>query len=109
MALADLLVEAKYSEKVKATPERGPELLTFVSCGISVLNIISTICAGALLQNYGTRTCYLLALPFAALLLWPIARNHLEEERIPGSRRCGPDLQIWRGKGSLFWKAYAVV
>jgi len=101
MALADLLVEAKYSEKVKATPERGPELLTFVSCGISVLNIISTICAGALLQNYGTRTCYLLALPFAALLLWPIARNHLEEERIPGSRRCGPDLQIWRGKGFI--------
>ncbi|CAE6909656.1 unnamed protein product [Symbiodinium natans] len=79
MALADLLVEAKYSEKVKALPE--PQLLER--------------------RSYGPRICYAAAFPFAALLLWPVARNHLEEERIMGSRVCGPDLRMWKGSSGF--------
>mmetsp|Transcript_21274 Transcript_21274/g.38828 ORF Transcript_21274/g.38828 Transcript_21274/m.38828 type:complete len:565 (-) Transcript_21274:9-1703(-) len=100
MALADLLVEAKYSEKVKMVPERGPDLITFVWGGIAVATLVSTVVAGALLEHKGPRACYVAALPFVVLMLWPTCCNYLEEtpDRV-NPRLCSPDVEVWKGKG----------
>ena len=51
MALVDLLVEAKYAEKVKENPEKGPDLISFVWGGISVYHLASTSIVGLVIER----------------------------------------------------------
>ncbi|CAD7930955.1 unnamed protein product [Amoebophrya sp. A25] len=79
MSLTDLMVEAKYAEKVKQFPEKGPDLISFVWGGISLWTLFSTIVVGQLIQAVGPEACFVLAMPFAALILIPTLLDYFEE------------------------------
>ena len=81
MSLCDLLIEAKYAEKVKENPEKGPDLITFVWGGISFFHLFSTAIVGFIVQAFGPQLCYLICVPFAAAILFPTMKNYFEEPR----------------------------
>jgi folate/biopterin transporter len=75
----DLLTEAKYAEKMQAKPEHGPDLLSFVWFGLQAGGLIATVFVGPVMSRFGPKAPYLIALLPAALIIWPAARNYLEE------------------------------
>ncbi|CAD7948162.1 unnamed protein product [Amoebophrya sp. A120] len=79
MSLADLMIEAKYAEQVKKHPEKGPDLISFVWGGMSLWTLLSTVIVGYLIENLGADSCFLFALPFAALILLPTLGDYFEE------------------------------
>lgn len=79
MALVDLMVEAKYAEKVKERPEHGPSLISFVWGGISLFHLFSTAIVGWVIDGYGPDACFVVAVPFAALILIPSWFDFFEE------------------------------
>merc|ERR1719326_2257101 len=58
----DLLTEAKYAEKMQSKPEAGPDLMTFVWFGLQGGGLLATIMVGPLMQHFGPKAPYLLAM-----------------------------------------------
>jgi len=89
IALADLMIQAKVSEKMKAAPEVAPDVATMMSAGSSVVRIFSNFLSAWLLQHFQPRVSYMVSLPVAAVLLWPAVWNYLGETKIArGSCSC---------------------
>mmetsp|Transcript_109015 Transcript_109015/g.170429 ORF Transcript_109015/g.170429 Transcript_109015/m.170429 type:complete len:549 (+) Transcript_109015:87-1733(+) len=82
VATADLLVEAKQSAEVKSSVELGPDFFLFTWLGIVIGMILATICAGPLIQYASPHACYLVAVPFIAISLWPTVMNYIGEQRL---------------------------
>jgi len=76
----DLLTEAKYAEKMQAKPEHGPDLMSFVWFGLQVGGLVATVIVGPTMTKFGPKAPYLVALVPAAMIIWPAARNYLEEK-----------------------------
>merc|ERR1719446_1451158 len=53
ISVVDLLTEAKYAERIRMRPERGPDLMTYVWAGISVGNLCATASVGFLIEHFG--------------------------------------------------------
>lgn len=81
VSLTDLLTEAKYAERMRAFPRHGPDLITFVWCGVTIGGLIATGSIGPVIEYMGPHWCYLICIPFAALILVPTVLNYLDEER----------------------------
>lgn len=77
----DLLTEAKYAEKMRAKPEHGPALMTFVWFGLNFGGLVATAAVGPVISHYGTKVPFILALPFIGFILVPLAKNYMEETR----------------------------
>jgi len=75
----DLLTEAKYAEQLTAKPEYGPDLMTYVWSGITIGGIVATLSVGWVISTFGARMLYRIAIIPAALILWPVVRNYLQE------------------------------
>jgi len=75
----DLLTEAKYAEKMQSNPAKGPDLMTFVWFGMQGGGLLATCMVGPVLDHYGPKAPFLMALLPAAFIVLPLARNYLEE------------------------------
>jgi len=92
LSTCDLLTEAKYAEKMQEKPEHGPDLLSFVWFGLQAGGLVATLMVGPIMARFGPKAPYLLALLPCALIIWPAAKNYLEEtpktaEQVQESRR----------------------
>lgn len=79
ISVCDLLVEARYSEELNKDPEHAPDLMTFVSSTTTCGSIVAIVGLGWLIPMMGPRFSFQVVLPFAALILYPAARNYLKE------------------------------
>lgn len=79
VSTADLLTEAKYAEKMQAAPSQGPNLMSYVWFGIAGGGLIATLMVGSILEHFGPRACFLAALLPLGFIVYPVARNFLEE------------------------------
>ena len=81
MSAADLLTEAAYAKRVKANPKHGPALVTFVWAGIQFWQVVAVCSTGYIMQKHGTRSLFVVIIPFIALMLWPVGKGYLGEVR----------------------------
>ena len=79
IAVNDLLVEAKYSEKIKIRPDLGPKITSFVWGGIFLCEILSIIFCGVIISLELERVLYLIASIPLILIIIPIMLNWLGE------------------------------
>ena len=79
VAEIDLLSEACYAERLKASPSMGPSLMSYVWGGIFGSQLFSTGLTGILLSIMPPHLCYLIALPFIIPMIIPISKNYLGE------------------------------
>jgi len=75
----DLLTEAKYAESLNKNPKYGPDLMTYVWSGINAAGIVALIAVGWMIQTFGARMPYFVAIIPAAFILYPVLKNYLEE------------------------------
>merc|ERR1719375_2479486 len=78
---ADLLTEAKYAEQLSLKPEKGPDLMAYVWGGIELGGVLALLAVGPLLQYWGLKVPYQLAVFPAAFILWPVLQGYLGERR----------------------------
>jgi MFS family permease len=82
-SVVDLLVEARYSEKMREFPEYGPDLVTFVWSGVSLGGLVATSTIGVLLQyGGGPKTVYMICAFAAAIMFIPTSLGYLEEQKM---------------------------
>lgn len=75
----DLLTEAKYSEKMQTKPKHGPALMTYVWFGMAAAGLIATVLVGPVLQHFGPKVPFLIALIPSSAVLVPVLLNYMEE------------------------------
>lgn len=75
----DLLTEAKYSEKMQAHPERGPDLMTYVWFGLQCGGLAATLLVGPVIHHFGPKVPFAVALLPLSFILWPVYNNFMEE------------------------------
>jgi len=81
IAVADLLLEAKYTDKVRDRVEVNTDLGTFVQLGMGVGQLLSLVLVGVLIAYVPLKFLYLVPIAFFALTLYyPIANNWLEDQ-----------------------------
>eukprot|EP00668_Euglena_longa_P017466 GGOE01021876.1.p1 GENE.GGOE01021876.1~~GGOE01021876.1.p1 ORF type:complete len:640 (-),score=180.93 GGOE01021876.1:225-2144(-) len=100
-AWTDLMVEATYTEKMKYAPQHASDILTWVWSGIGVATVAGVLIAGPALDNLGPFTSAALALPVAALVIFPTALGWLTE-RPCTSPPCGLHWGILAQQRRLF-------
>ncbi|CAJ1357791.1 unnamed protein product [Effrenium voratum] len=86
IAWSDLLTEAVYSTHLRAKPEHGPDLISYVWGGIALGKLVSISIVGELLENVGNRAPYWFCAPAAAATMLITILNLPEEEKRRG--RC---------------------
>lgn len=79
VAIADLLTEAKYSEKNRLYPERASDVTTFVWAGIFIAQLLSTLLTTAVLDNAAPHWVYLVPVLPLLGLLYPMYQNWIGE------------------------------
>jgi len=85
LSSCDLLVEAKYAEKMREKPERGPDLMAFLHGGMTVAGLVASACVGIVIDHLGPRAAYAICIPLACCIVGPTLMNFLEEEPCKGS------------------------
>mmetsp|Transcript_41375 Transcript_41375/g.115018 ORF Transcript_41375/g.115018 Transcript_41375/m.115018 type:complete len:556 (-) Transcript_41375:219-1886(-) len=76
----DLLSEAKYAEKIRHAPDRGPALLTFVWFGLQVGGLAAALTSGWAIHAFGPKIPYaVVAVPALAVTV-PVAMGFMEEQ-----------------------------
>lgn len=82
IAVADLLLEAKYSEKTRNYPKVAADLVAFVAVGGHIGQIFSIILVGIAVTFLSElHYLYLVAVPFLLGTIYPIYANWLEDNR----------------------------
>lgn len=102
ISVVDLLTEAKYAERIRQRPERGPDLMTFVWGGITLGNLFATGCVGFVIEHFGTHTVFAIAAVPAAIMIIPTWLNWLEEPRMTPEQVAVKQAEMWAQKEILF-------
>jgi folate/biopterin transporter len=98
ISVVDLLTEAKYAERIRERPERGPDLMTYVWGGITVGNLFATACVGVLIEHLGTHWVFaIIAIP-ASIVLVPTVLNWLEEPKMTQEQVARKQADLWEQK-----------
>ena len=80
IAVVDLLIEAKYTEKVALNPSVSPDLITFTSIGGHLGQILAIILVGIMVTYLPElHYIYVIPIPILVLTLWPIYYNWIED------------------------------
>lgn len=82
ISVVDLLTEAKYAERIRQKPERGPDLMTYVWGGITVGNLFATASVGFIIEHLGTQWVFVIVCVPAAIMLIPTCLNWLDEPKM---------------------------
>lgn len=83
LATVDLLCEGKYAEMMVSKPESGSDLVTYVWALYMVGTFLGSVIAGPMADHTNPRYIFLICLPLAAQVIFPVAAGWLPEERIP--------------------------
>lgn len=102
ISVVDLLTEAKYAERIREHPERGPDLMTYVWGGITLGNLIATASVGFLIEHLGTHWVFAITLFPAALVLVPTCLNWLEEDKMSSEQAAKCRGHLWEQRELLF-------
>jgi MFS family permease len=102
VAVTDLLTEAKYAERLRHVPERGPDLMTFVWGGMVVAGLAATLLLGPIITHFGPQMLYVLALPALAIALVPLAMNYLGDEKLSEAQVAATRAKVWNQPEMLF-------
>uniref|UniRef100_A0A7S1PNK9 Folate/biopterin transporter n=1 Tax=Alexandrium catenella TaxID=2925 RepID=A0A7S1PNK9_ALECA len=78
-SVCDLLTEAQYSERLSEKPKHGPDLVSFVWLGQTLMSLVASLIIGPLLSIGGPHLVFLICVVPAAVVLWPMSRNYLGE------------------------------
>jgi len=78
----DLLTEAKYAEKIQASPQWGPSLVTYVWSGVNLGGLVAGMIIGPMLELSGPKMVYLMCVVPLCSILLPTWMNYLEETRL---------------------------
>lgn len=103
VATIDLLVEAKQSAEVRNSASLGPDFYLFTWLGIVLGMIAAALLVGPLIQYWTPRSCYLVAIPFMVLPLWPVLMNYLGERALDEMERAGRFFAIACSHPELCW------
>ena len=80
IAVVDLLIEAKYTEKVAQNPSISPDLITFTSIGGHLGQILAIILVGIMITYLAhLQYIYIIPIPILIVTLWPIYWNWIED------------------------------
>ena len=82
VSVCDLLTEAKYSEKLRANSEHGPDLVTFVWGGVTLGSLCAVSMSGWLLTEFGTSRVFQICALFSTAIIFPTFMNFLEEDKM---------------------------
>lgn len=95
VAVADLLIEAKYTQKMVGHDAVGPTLTSFNSLGLAAGQFFSILLCGLLLSYVQHLPyLYLLPVPIFVGLLWPTYENWMDDEEYvaPTAGRSAPTM-----------------
>lgn len=87
LATVDLLCEGKYAEMMVANPQSGSDLVTYVWGLYMTGTFLGSLIAGPMADHTKPRYIFLVCLPLAAQVIYPISRGWLPEERLPPESR----------------------
>mmetsp|Transcript_25110 Transcript_25110/g.44641 ORF Transcript_25110/g.44641 Transcript_25110/m.44641 type:complete len:629 (-) Transcript_25110:122-2008(-) len=99
IALNDLLIEAKYSEKIQQNPDINSDLVSYVWGGMSVMSVVAVATVGIVIQKLGARWVFALCcIPifFGAI---PVALNMMNDQRVPNAGCVKMDTTQLRAQG----------
>eukprot|EP00667_Euglena_gracilis_P003590 EG_transcript_3598 len=99
-AWTDLMVEAAYSEKMRAHPTHASDILTWVWGGIGIATVAGVLVVGPGLDYFDPFALAGVGAPVAFAIVVPAALGWLGEARAPVS--CGLHWQLLRGQWQLF-------
>lgn len=102
IALNDLLVEAKYSEKIQRDPAINSDLVSFVWGGMAVMSLLAVGTVGLVIEKLGARTVYALCCAPVFVGSIPVAFNAFGDQKVPGERCCAFDDVAVRGRGKQY-------
>jgi len=102
VSVIDLLTEAKYAERIRQRPERGPDLMTYVWAGITMGNLCATASVGFIIQNFGAHWVFAIVSIPAALVMIPTWLNWLEEPKMTPDQVARRQAEMWEQKEVLF-------
>lgn len=102
ISVVDLLTEAKYAEKIREHPRRGPDLMTYVWAGITMGNLCATACVGFILEHFGAKWVFAFVSIPAALIIVPTWLNWLEEPKMTREQVKERQADLWAQKEIMF-------
>jgi len=79
---ADVLTEAKYAERIRRVPEKGPDFITLVWLMVATGGLLATLTLGTLLEHLKPHWVYAVCLLPAALTFLPSVLNYLDERKL---------------------------
>ncbi len=87
VATVDLLVEGKYAEKMVEHPDSGSDLVSLVWGLIHVGAFVGSIVAGPMADYFNPRWIFVVCLPLAAQVIFPVLRGALSDPLLPPEHR----------------------
>lgn len=102
LSTCDLLTEAKYAEKMRAKPEQGPALMTFVWFGLQFAGLCAVALIGPVMKHFGNRIPFLMALIPLSLIVIPLGKGFMEERPRTTEEKRAADAQITEQKEVIF-------
>lgn len=109
VALNDLLSEAKYAERLRHVPTRGPDLMIFVWGGIVVGGLLATLVMGPIITNFGPQTLYAIAVVPLALILVPLFLNYIGDEKLDEAEVVAVRHKMWQQPEMLWLTALLAI
>mmetsp|Transcript_29875 Transcript_29875/g.76735 ORF Transcript_29875/g.76735 Transcript_29875/m.76735 type:complete len:564 (+) Transcript_29875:115-1806(+) len=101
IAMVDLLTEARYAEAMRGKPDRGPDLVSFVWGGIMLGNLLALLTVSYIIENYGARTVFVVALVPASLIFIPTILNYIGDKPVPPEEAAQRRAFLWNEQPEL--------
>jgi hypothetical protein len=102
ISVVDLLTEAKYAERIREHPERGPDLMTYVWAGITLGNLVATASVGYLIEHFGAHFVFVVIAIPAAVVIIPTFLNWMEEPKLTHQEVTKIQASLWEQKELFF-------
>ncbi|KAI0566892.1 Biopterin transporter [Gracilaria domingensis] len=87
LATVDLLCEGKYAEMMVSKPESGSDLVSYVWGLYNIGSFFGSLIAGPMADHFNPRFIWLVCVPFAVQVIFPVLAGWLPEERLPPEER----------------------
>jgi len=102
ISLCDILTEAKYSEKIRASPSHGPSILTYVWFGMQVGGLIGILASGVVISQGEPRFAYLISALPALAVAAPVLLGYIEEEKQTAQESSAKRAMFYEQKEACF-------
>lgn len=102
VSVVDLLAEAAYSERIRESPEHGPELISFVWGGITVGGLFASATVGFVIEHLGAQAVYAVLVIPAAIVLIPTSLNWLGEKHLTSADVERHRASLWEQREVMF-------